>query len=68
VLGGISLDFLGFGLSAEKPSVGIILSEAVKHISLGHWWLAVFPGALLAILVKSFDSIGESLRFFIAPQ
>ena len=63
-----SMTFLGFGLSAEKPSVGIILSEAVKHISLGHWWLAVFPGALLAILVKSFDSIGESLRFFIAPQ
>lgn len=63
-----SMTFLGFGLSAEKPSAGIILSEAVKHISLGHWWLAVFPGALLAILVKSFDSIGESLRVLIEPQ
>lgn len=63
-----SMTFLGFGLSAEKPSVGIILSEAVKHISLGHWWLAVFPGALLAVLVKSFDSVGEAVRMLIEPN
>ncbi len=63
-----SMTFLGFGLSAEKPSVGIILSEAVKHISLGHWWLAVFPGALLAVLVKSFDSVGEAVRTLIEPN
>ncbi|MBW1570884.1 ABC transporter permease, partial [Streptococcus sp. SPC0] len=42
-----SMTFLGFGLSAEQPSVGIILSEAAKHISLGNWWLVIFPGLYL---------------------
>ena len=63
-----SMTFLGFGLSAQKPSIGIILSEATKHISLGNWWLVVLPGLALIILVKCFDTIGESLRMLDNPQ
>lgn len=63
-----SMTFLGFGLSAKDPSVGIILSEAVKHILLGDWWLVVLPGLALVLLVKSFDNIGESLRMLSDPQ
>ncbi|MDO5707902.1 MAG: ABC transporter permease [Andreesenia angusta] len=63
-----SMTFLGFGLSAQTPSIGIILSEAVKHISLGDWWLVFFPGTSLVLLVKSFDNIGESLRMYVDPQ
>ncbi len=63
-----SMTFLGFGLSAQKPSIGIILSEAAKHISLGNWWLVVLPGLALIILVKCFDNIGESLRILHNPQ
>ncbi len=63
-----SMTFLGFGLSAQTPSIGVILSEAVKHISIGDWWLAVYPGLLLVILVKSFDNIGESLSTLLTPQ
>lgn len=63
-----SMTFLGFGLSAQTPSIGIILSEAVKHISLGDWWLVVLPGAALVLVVKSFDNIGEALRALISPQ
>ena len=63
-----SMTFLGFGLSAQKPSIGIILSEAAKHISLGNWWLVVLPGIALILLVKCFDNIGESLRILNNPQ
>lgn len=63
-----SMTFLGFGLSAEQPSVGIILAEAAKHISLGNWWLAVLPGLALILLVKCFDNIGGSLRILNDPQ
>lgn len=62
-----SITFLGFGLSVQTPSIGLILSEAVKHISLGDWWLALFPGLLLIVIVKSFDSIGERFRQLIDP-
>ncbi|WP_064607360.1 ABC transporter permease [Streptobacillus moniliformis] len=63
-----SMTFLGFGLSVQKPSIGIILSEAAKHISLGNWWLVVLPGVALILLVKCFDNIGESLRILNNPQ
>jgi peptide/nickel transport system permease protein len=62
-----ALTFLGFGLSPQTPAVGIILSEAMSHISTGKWWLVVFPGLLLVIVIKSFDSIGEKLRILMEP-
>lgn len=62
-----ALTFLGFGLSPQTPAVGIILSEAMNHISTGKWWLVFFPGALLVVVVKSFDSIGEKLRILTEP-
>ena len=62
------MTFFGFGLSAEQPSVGIILSEAAKHISLGNWWLVIFPGLYLILVVNAFDTIGESLKKLFYPQ
>ncbi|RAU98631.1 ABC transporter permease [Paenibacillus sp. YN15] len=62
-----ALTFLGFGLSPQTPAVGIILSEAMNHISTGKWWLVLFPGLLLIIVIKSFDNIGEQLRILMEP-
>lgn len=62
------LTFLGFGLSPQTPAIGIILSEAMSHISTGKWWLVVFPGLLLVIVIKSFDNIGEQLRILMEPN
>lgn len=61
------LTFMGFGLSPQTPAVGIILSEAMSHISTGKWWLVTFPGLLLVIVIKSFDNIGEQLRILMEP-
>ena len=57
-----AITFLGFGLPAEMPSIGVILSEAMKHIVTGKWWLAVFPGLLLLVALIFFDTIGENLK------
>ena len=57
-----SVTFLGFGLPAEMPAIGVILSEAMKHITTGKWWMAVFPGLMLLIAVVLFDVIGENLK------
>lgn len=62
-----AITFLGFGLSPQTPAIGIILSEALNHISTGKWWLVVLPGLLLVIVIKSFDSIGERLRILTDP-
>lgn len=57
-----SVTFLGFGLSADEPAVGVILSEAMRYLSTGSWWLAVLPGAALVLVVLAFDRLGSVLR------
>lgn len=63
-----SISFLGFGLSPHEPAIGIILSEAMKYFSVGCWWLAVFPGLSLLLLVLIFDLIGENVHKLLDPQ
>jgi peptide/nickel transport system permease protein len=61
------LTFLGFGLPIDAPAIGIILSEALKHIATGMWWLVLFPGAMLVIVVMLFDKLGEYLKLLLDP-
>ena len=62
-----SITFLGFGLSTEQPAIGIVLSEAMKYLVTGKWWLALFPGLLLVIVVTLFYVAGESLQKLMNP-
>lgn len=61
------ITFLGFGLSSEQPAIGIILSEAMGYLSSGMWWLAVFPGLMLLLMVAIFDNLGRNLREVFDP-
>lgn len=63
-----SITFLGFGLSSEQPAVGIILSESMKHLITGKWWLALFPGLMLVLTVALFDRLGNSFRKLLDPS
>lgn len=62
-----AISFLGYGLPPEQPAIGIILSESMKYLSAGMWWLAVFPGLLLVIIVLLVDRLGDNLRMIIDP-
>lgn len=59
VLHEASLTFLGFGLPPEQPSVGMILSESMRYLITGKWWLALFPGLALTGVVLLFENIGR---------
>ena len=63
-----AISFLGFGLPAETPAIGVILSEAMRHIATGKWWLALFPGLMLIVAVILFDVIGENLKRLLNPD
>ena len=62
-----AITFLGLGLSAQQPAIGIILSESMRYLSSGMWWLAFFPGLCLLIIVRAFDCIGGNLRKIMEP-
>ena len=63
-----SVTFLGFGLSPHEPAIGVILSESMKYLSAGYWWLAFFPGLSLLIVVLTFDIIGDNLGKLMDPK
>lgn len=63
-----AVTFLGFGLSPHRPAIGIILSESMRYLSAGSWWLAFFPGLALLIMVRTFDVLGDNLRLLIDPR
>lgn len=63
-----SVTFLGFGLSPHEPAIGIILSESMKYLAMGAWWLAFFPGISLLIVVLLFDIIGDNLKRLVDPS
>ncbi|MEG1560839.1 MAG: ABC transporter permease [Raoultibacter sp.] len=62
-----AITFLGFGLPPELPAIGVILSESMGYLSAGMWWLVVFPGLALILVVLLFDVAGSSLRRLLDP-
>ena len=62
-----SITFLGFGLPPEQPAIGVILSESMKYLAMGKWWLALFPGLLLVFVVVLFHFIGDTLSRLLDP-
>lgn len=63
-----SVTFLGFGLSTEQPAIGVILSESMRYLIMGKWWLALCPGIMLVLTVVLFDVGGTSLRRIVDPN
>lgn len=62
-----TITFLGFGLKGNQPAIGVILSESMKYLIMGKWWLAVFPGIMLVITVLIFFKLGDMVRAIMDP-
>lgn len=62
-----SITFLGFGLPSHEPAIGIILSESMKYLTSGQWWLATFPGLTLVLVSLAVSSVGRNLEKIIDP-
>jgi peptide/nickel transport system permease protein len=62
-----SLTFLGVGVAPPKPAWGLMLSEGRGGLLAGYWWLVIFPGVAIALLVTSFNVIGDWLRRYLDP-
>ena len=63
-----SITFLGFGLPAHEPAIGVILSESMKYLTSGKWWLAFFPGVSLVTVSMMVNSIGKNIEKLINPK
>ena len=63
-----SLSFLGVGVPPPQPAWGLMLADGKKGLMAGYWWLTVFPGVCIMLLVLSANLIGDWLRVKFDPQ
>ena len=63
-----SLSFLGVGVPPPQPAWGLMLSEARPTLMAGQWWLTVFPGLCIGLIVLATQLFGDWLRVRLDPQ
>jgi peptide/nickel transport system permease protein len=63
-----SLSFLGVGVPPPEPAWGLMLSEARSTLMAGKWWLTVFPGFCILLVVLATQLLGDWLRIRLDPQ
>jgi peptide/nickel transport system permease protein len=63
-----SLSFLGIGVPPPKPAWGLMLADGKKGLMVGYWWLTVFPGLCIMMMVLSANLLGDWLRVKFDPQ
>ena len=63
-----TLSFLGVGMPPTSPSLGTLIRVGNDFLFSGEWWIAVFPGAALVVLVLSVNLLGDWLRDALNPK
>jgi len=62
-----TLSFLGAGVPPPEPVWGSMISEGRRYIT-AEWWISFFPGLVLALVVLSFNMLGDWLREVLDPK
>ena len=62
-----ALSFLGIGVQPPTPSWGNMLTEGKDNLEIA-WWLSVFPGLAILIIVLGYNLLGEGLRDALDPR
>src|SRR6266540_3778815 len=63
-----TLSFLGVGLPPTQPSLGTLIRIGNNFLFAGEWWIAIFPGITLALLVLAVNLLGDWLRDALNPR
>ncbi len=63
-----TLSFLGVGVPLTEPSMGMMISIGKNYIYAGMWWLTLFPGATLILLVVAINLFSDWLRDELNPK
>lgn len=63
-----TLSFLGVGVPATSPSLGTLIRVGNDFLFSGEWWITIFPGLMLVLLVLSVNLLGDWLRDALNPR
>lgn len=68
VLMASTLSFIGLGVQPPTPEWGLMIKQGVRHMILGKWWMAFFPGLFIFFFVLSFNLLGDGLQDVFDPR
>jgi len=63
-----TLSFLGLGMPITKPSLGLLIANGFKFLQSGYYWISVYPGVALLILIVCINLVGDRLRDVLNPR
>jgi len=63
-----TLSFLGVGVPPTQPSLGTLIRIGQEFLFSGDWWITIFPGAALVVMVLSINLLGDWLRDALNPK
>jgi len=62
-----TLSFLGVGVPITEPSLGLLIANGNDYLLSGKWWISIFPGVVLVILVLCINVVADRIREFSNP-
>lgn len=63
-----TLSFLGLGLPVTEPSLGMLIANGFPYMMSGRYWISVYPGVALIILIVSINIVGDQVRDQFNPR
>ncbi len=63
-----ALSFIGLGMPVSQPSLGSLIKSGFDYIFSGSWWITLFPGIALVVLILSINLLGDWVRDFLNPK
>ena len=63
-----TLSFLGLGLPVNEPSLGMLIANGLKYMMSGRYWISVYPGIALIILIFAINLVGDQVRDQLNPR
>ncbi|QLK63484.1 ABC transporter permease subunit (plasmid) [Enterobacteriaceae bacterium Kacie_13] len=63
-----TLSFLGIGLPVTEPSLGLLIANGFDYLMSGDYWISVYPGITLLILIVAINLVGDALRDILNPR
>jgi peptide/nickel transport system permease protein len=63
-----TLSFLGIGLPVTEPSLGLLISNGFEYLMSGDYWISLYPGITLLLLIVAINLVGDSLRDILNPR
>ena len=68
ILAESGLSYLGLGVQIPTPSWGQLLQDGQRDLITGAWWMTVFPGIAIFLVVLAFNLMGDGLRDALDPR